>query len=349
MDAVLAKYPFTGKVHEFVRQSGKKMEDLLTDASFAREVRKRAGERVLQALEGEIKKPPLRDGDIHAEIELFSYPVARVIASILNDHYLIRRYALAEAKAAYADLKSEESSFLKELCEEFQIRVAIETDSRIRVHFTSYLQLASSIRESKWKLVNRRLREGWVTISKNELARLLQEAIRRKIQDSLPVQVPEDISKVLSGEVNEVSARLLEQKSSFEFAQLEKVDIECFPPCMAFLFKSARSGRNLPHSARFALTAFLLNIGMGVEEVVEVFKVLPDFDEEKTRYQVEHISGKSGTRYTSPGCSTMATYGNCLERDRACDFVTHPLGYYRKRLEFKLRDEGKKEEGEVKT
>ncbi len=332
MDAALAKYPFINDVHEFVKQSGKKTEDLLAESEFAKEVRKRAVQRVLQSLEGEIKRPPIRDGDIRAEVELFSYPVARIIVSILNDHYLIRRYSLAEAKTAYSNLKAEDIDFLKKICEEFKIKVAIDADMLVHVHFTSYLQFTSETREPKWKLINRRMRKGEVPVSRGDLARLLEEAIRRKIQDSLPLEVPGEISRALVNEVNEVSALLLKQKSSFELSRFEAVDFECFPPCITFLFKSARSGRNLPHSARFALTAFLLNIGMAVKEVVEVFRVSPDFDEEKTRYQVEHIAGSTGTKYTSPGCSTMATYGNCIERDRICDFVSHPLGYYRKKL-----------------
>lgn len=333
----LAKYPFTSKVHEFVKQSSKKIEGLLTDDYFAKKVRERAVERILQALEGEIKKPSFKE-EIHMEVELYSYPIARIIISILNDPYLIRRYALAEAKAAYLYLKEEESNVLKEICEDLKIKVI--WNSQFYLPFPIYLRLASGIRDTKWKLVNRRLRSGKVAISKNELARLLQEAIRRKIQDSLPLEVPEELRKFLHSEVNEVSARLLKQKSCYEYAKLQSVEMECFPPCMTFLIKSASAGRNLPHSARFALTAFLLNIGMKVEEVIEVFKVLPDFDEEKTRYQVEHISGKSGTAYTSPSCSTMATYGNCFERDKICSSITHPLSYYRKKIEFKRRKNG---------
>jgi DNA primase large subunit len=326
---ILARYPFTSKVHEFVRQSNRKIEGLLTDDYFAKKVKRRAVERILQALEGEIKKPILRD-EIHLEVELYSYPVARIIVSILNDRYLIRRYALAEAKAAYRYLKEEDSDFLKEICEDLQIKVIM--NSQIYLPFSTYLQLASGIRDTKWKLVNRKLQLGKVAILKNELARLLQEAIRRKIQDSLPLEVPEDVSKLLTGEVNEVNARLLKQKSSYEQVKLQSVDISCLPPCMASLLRNASAGRNLPHSARFALTAFLLNIGMDVEEVIRVFKVLPDFDEEKTRYQVEHISGKTGTAYTSPSCSTMATYGNCIDRDKICSYITHPLSYYRKKI-----------------
>ncbi|MEM2924319.1 MAG: DNA primase large subunit PriL [Methanocellales archaeon] len=328
----LVKYPFTTKVHEFVRQSNRKIESLLTDDYFAKKVRRRAVERILQALDGEIKKPNFKE-EILLEVELYSYPIARIIISILNDPYLTRRYALAEAKAAYQYLKEEENDVLREICEDLKIKVI--WNSQIYLPFPIYLHLASGIQDAKWKLVNRRLQLGKVAISKNEIARLMQEAIRRKIQNSLPLEVPMEIRKLLSSEVNMVSARLLKQKSRYEHGKLQSVEVDCFPPCMASLLRNTSMGINLPHSARFALTAFLLNIGMKVEEVIEVFKALPDFDEGKTRYQVEHISGKSGTAYTTPSCSTMATYGNCLGRDKICSSITHPLSYYRKKIEFK--------------
>ena len=58
----------------------------------------------------------------------------------------------------------------------------------------------------------------------------------------------------------------------------------------------------------------------------------PDFDPEKTRYQVEHIAGASGTEYRPPACDTMATYGNCPGEDELCRKIRHPLSYYERRL-----------------
>lgn len=82
---------------------------------------------------------------------------------------------------------------------------------------------------------------------------------------------------------------------------------------------------------RFALTSFLINIGMDVEKIVKLFVSISDFDEELTRYQVEHIAGLRGgrTKYTPPTCSTLRTHGLCIEPDNLCRRVKHPLHYYR--------------------
>ncbi|MDD4653594.1 MAG: DNA primase regulatory subunit PriL, partial [Methanothrix sp.] len=91
-------------------------------------------------------------------------------------------------------------------------------------------------------------------------------------------------------------------------------------------------GTNLAHSARFALVSFLLQISMTPEEVVSLFHTSPDFDEERTRYQVEHIAGASGTSYKPPAFATMATYGNCPGEDELCRKIRHPLSYYERRM-----------------
>ncbi len=71
----------------------------------------------------------------------------------------------------------------------------------------------------------------------------------------------------------------------------------------------------------------------------------PDFREDLTRYQVEHITGAGGTEYTSPSCKTMITYGNCYGKDKFCEFVSHPLTYYRRSASHraKLQPPEKKE------
>jgi len=77
------------------------------------------------------------------------------------------------------------------------------------------------------------------------------------------------------------------------------------------------------------MTAFLHTIGLGVSQIVELYCRAPDFDIDKTLYQVQHITGGGGTEYTSPACATMRTYGLCIGKDALCPRVNHPLSYYK--------------------
>ncbi|HVN66326.1 MAG TPA: DNA primase regulatory subunit PriL, partial [Methanomicrobiales archaeon] len=122
-----------------------------------------------------------------------------------------------------------------------------------------------------------------------------------------------------------------------------EVEEGAFPPCLQALTGAITAGTNLPHAGRFAIVAFLHNIGMNPVQVMEIFARAPDFDPEKTRYQVEHIFGRGGTEYTAPSCATLRTTGFCVNRDSTCERVNHPLTYYRIK---KRREKGKPREKE---
>jgi DNA primase large subunit len=81
---------------------------------------------------------------------------------------------------------------------------------------------------------------------------------------------------------------------------------------------------------RFALTSFLVNVGMDIDEMVELYTSVTDFDESLTRYQIEHIAGMRGgqRKYSPPTCSTLNTHGICREKNSICQYVRHPLRYY---------------------
>ncbi|MCW3992060.1 MAG: DNA primase regulatory subunit PriL, partial [Candidatus Bathyarchaeota archaeon] len=113
-----------------------------------------------------------------------------------------------------------------------------------------------------------------------------------------------------------------------------EVVADAFPPCMRRAFEGLTSGRRAAHMERFALTSFLVNAGMDLERIVKLFISVTDFDEQLTRYQIEHIAGMRGrrTRYTPPSCATLRTHGVCYNPDELCGRIKHPLAYYRNRV-----------------
>ena len=69
-----------------------------------------------------------------------------------------------------------------------------------------------------------------------------------------------------------------------------------------------------------------------VEEVVNLFRTVADFDERKTRYQVMHIAGLVGGRkfYMPPNCDELISLGLCPVNG-ACG-VKNPLVAYARSL-----------------
>ncbi len=332
-----ALYPYTSGASLHVKDLGISLDRLVTSRAMEY-ARVRGKERVLQAISGEIIKPNLSISDEQKILlELLSYPFSRILVSCIDDSFLTRRYCLAEAVASYKILKMQDLSFLREFALDFGVN-ADETETGFKLHFTSYIRMASSLKAIEWKLVNRKLDHGNVNVSREEFARLLQELIKDRIAHNLPMPVSNELIQECESYIKELSDVLEEQKSNFGDSEFESVETDLFPPCITHAIANTQAGVNLAHSMRFAMTAFLLTIGMSVDDIMNLFTTSPDFDIEKARYQVEHIAGSSGTNYKPPSCSTMQTYGNCYSPDEMCKKISHPLNYYSRKLWFKKRD-----------
>ncbi|MDY6931861.1 MAG: DNA primase regulatory subunit PriL [Halobacteriota archaeon] len=338
--AGLSSFPFLSEASDYVRTKYS-LDDLIESRAYE-SARERGKERVYQAMVSEIGEPNIgRSDEVNRVMELLSYPFARILVSCLDDDYLTRRYALSEAKLAHQRMLKMPTGFLLRIGKEFDLD-ATGANSYINIYFTDYLKLATGIRDSKWKLVNRVLDKGYVKLKKEEFSRLIQEAVREKIGQSLPMKLPSGMCTPLERYLVDIRSVLKEVKSKFEVEGFGEVRSECFPPCISYLIANMQKGINLPHTARFALTSFLVSIGMTVDEIVKLYANSPDFLEDKTRYQVNHIYGSDGDKYTPPACSTMQTYGNCFGKDNLCQKVSHPLSYYRAKSGSKGPVEDKK-------
>jgi DNA primase large subunit len=168
---------------------------------------------------------------------------------------------------------------------------------------------------------------GVVRVYDSEVEVLLRERIRVVIRARGLPKVPAEVCALLAPAIERLTAVHQGQM----LRSLGPIDESRYPPCMAALIMALAGGANLTHMGRFALTAFLHTIGLDITQIVEVYQRSPDFDIQKTLYQVEHISGRSGTEYTPPSCATMETNGLCVRRDALCERIGGPLGYYRKK------------------
>jgi DNA primase large subunit len=337
MDRLHARYPFLEAARETVATEA---VDLATTVEQDRAVVERATQRVITALEeGEVG-----DARRDSRVELLSYPVARVLVSLVGERVLVRKYARAEADAAYdrfrtdledtVELRSVESTGLDldDLFSEFDLHGAVEpTADGYRVDVGTYLLLAADCWGDEWHLVNRALAGGQVPVTEAELHTLLREAIRDRIEEGLPFDVPDTIATALDEEAAEIREVLAELDLTRE---IDTVVPDLFPPCMKALLDQIQKGEHLPHHSRFAITAFLTSIGMSTDEIVELYRVNSSFGEEMTRYQTDHIGGEtSPTEYSPPSCATMQSYGDCVNKDDLCERIPHPMAYYEQRLD----------------
>ncbi|MDQ1252591.1 MAG: primase large subunit [Euryarchaeota archaeon] len=342
----LAYYPFISEASTYVENLGISLDNLLNSRAY-RTARIRGIERVKEALEGEIQKPHM-SGEVQVLAELLSYPFARILVACIDDQLFTRRYALAEAKSAYTLIKNENLAFLLEFGEDFGISADLK-DTNFSMHFTDYIRFSKSFKDPAWKLTNRQFRAGKVRITREEYSRLLEEAVRERIEQSFPIpEIPEEVSRFCAPYTAEIKDQFEIQKKKFGATDFGAVEPELFPPCISHALANVQGGVNLAHSMRFAMTSFLLSVGMTVDEILNLFNISPDFSAEKTLYQIEHIAGATGNIYKPPSCDTMRTYGNCIGKDRLCEKINHPLGYYERKIHQKNKEREKEIEREQK-
>ncbi|UCD92880.1 MAG: DNA primase large subunit PriL [Methanobacteriota archaeon] len=324
----LARFPYLKETASHIKESDPSLDDFLTDPAYE-EARIAGGRRVLEALENSKIEDHSLVSDAEILNELLSYPVARMIVSCVGDPFLIRRYALSEAKTGYERWKAEDDEFITSLSNELDVDHKME-DGYTKIHFSDFLKATAQLRGKIWKLINQRLDDGYVTLNRQRFLRVLQESLRKKIENELPLEVNEKILETFREPTLELLDKIQERKSKYKAEDFGKIRTTRLPPCMHRLLATLQTGEGIPHTGRFALTAFLRHLGLRPDDILRMFSTIPDFDEGKTRYQIEHISGvTSGTKYTPPECSTMKSYGICYDPDELCARIKHPLSYYR--------------------
>ena len=329
--STLAKYPFLDEARQYIKDNGPSVTELLEGLLYERS-RTIGIERLDNALKnGNVGNRSLASKSDRM-MEIFSYPLARMVAVSVGDTYFRRRYALGEAIHAYRNLLNERPSFLLEVSEELQINAEyVENVGNVKVFFKDYLRNAPT-RHKKWKMVNRDIDGGYVHISVRDLARLILESLRRRIEEELESRKSNKaIEKAFSSDIKRFQNMVNVHKKKMEAAPVGKLSIEKLPPCMKDILAAIQAGENVPHMGRFALVSFLNSLQLSTNEILKIFSNAPDYQEDRTRYQVDHITGaSSSTSYKSPGCDKMRTYGICPvdKMDDLCREVYHPLSYY---------------------
>ena len=327
----LARFPFLKKSQDFVKNRFTSLESLLADPRKS-PVLQAAEARIMAALESAKATASFAS---QPEEEILGYALARIIVSCIGDRSLIDRLTRYESDRAYAFLvqegENDENIALDEqgfspVCTYLAKNLGLDLAAD-KIPVTEYIELAASLHDDRWRLVNRDISLGAVALRRDEVYELIRERIRVITRRDLPYRVPAAVCT----ELDPVCSRVKAAYQAQALEQFGTVEEGCFPPCISALVAAITAGTNLTHMGRFALTSFLHNIGMDTTQIAGFFARAPDFDPGRTMYQVEHISGKGGTEYTAPACAAMRTNGICVNRSPLCEKINHPLSYYKRK------------------
>jgi len=327
-----AKYPFSKIAKGLITRE---YEEGSQDISIDFETMKRAKKRVINGIRLNVVPTLETDNNKLLREEILSYPVARMIASLL-DRRLMNKYLSSELKRVEKHL-SENDNELFRLVKEFGIE-----SKGFNVDLKSYLKFIPKSKENR--LVNCNIQSGAVILDMQSFISFTLEAVRRNIERGMPVRsdlIPKEIKKDVEEAVNEISgeiktlgisSQIIREKERFISKTSE------IAPCMKKLMEKFTFGENVPHAGRWILATYLLKIGYSIEDIISIYSNAPNFNEKITRYQIESIKKKG---YMVPSCSNIDSYGLCIEK---CG-TKNPLQYHYKRRD---RLEGKRLIKEVK-
>ncbi|MBO3754812.1 MAG: hypothetical protein FGF53_08075, partial [Candidatus Brockarchaeota archaeon] len=159
-----ARYPFLPETREFVsRNIDLSLESLEKTGSEA--ALKRAVERVKNALIFKEVKVTALD-ELNYVREMLSFPMAIILVSMIMNEYVRRMYALGESRGAYRRMLNESVETLLYIGEKMGVGGVLEDENTIRVKIPTYLKLAYSFHAPHWKLVNRAVNNGYVSMGK---------------------------------------------------------------------------------------------------------------------------------------------------------------------------------------
>ena len=331
----LAKYPFLNEAALYVKETHFDLKE------FDRGEMDFIINRSFKKIEDFIK-----EGDSNYNLEKFEIEILTFLASLLilksvSVDVITKKFALLESmrfeRYLIDDLKNSFKDEKKRLVlfkifkEVFKIDVYSETriSEFYKIRVLDYIRRSIVFHEQEWTLINRTVKDGYVYLTVTEVVRLFRNELSLMIVDKIK-------NMKLGAFPNQVVNKSQNLKSYWESVNKRRSDSagpdgsankgDVTPPCIDHLYKNLNNGENLPHSARLLLATFLLFSGKSIEDIVEIFKKLPDFNERITRYQLEHLSGKKGgsKKYFVPSCEKVKLENLCHETE-VCKGVINPV------------------------
>ena len=332
----MAKYPFLADSGQYLKDKGFTLEQFGTDPDLKVIVEK-AFERIKVATDGQIYKSELINDSVSNDAalpkEVFSFLIAVILLKLSGMNTLIRRFALAEARraerflekdlASISDKKREELS-IRLIEDLFSVKVQKQEDNFV-ISVSDYVSHSVNFHEREWKLVNRRVENGYVFLSPHETVRLVRKELGNYISSKIISSKTPEMFQSFQEPVN----KLISLAKKFSSGTVVSTE---YPPCIKHGIEVLEKGENLPHSGRFMLATFLLSRGQSVDQIAPLFKNAPDYNEKITLYQLNHLAGTSGsgTKYSCPSCEKLKSQNLCFAIPE-CDNIINPLQFGKKK------------------
>ncbi len=317
------------------------------------------------------------------DLNIYLYLFLKILLFTLDVDIITNRIANLYSKITYSSLIDENDYNIYQICQDLDLDLKYFEEAQLfrqnelrnktekltthyKLHYIDYIKMSAHLQDKYRKLVNNPISGGYVFILRKDIARLLQEYVRKKILEigsknrentsalrELLLKV-DDFKDIYNKIIAIWEKKKEEFTYSIEIGFEEGTDIShLFPPCIKHILSQAKEGKNLSHNERLFLVFFLHALEYPIEKIVDVFSTMPDFDREKTHYQVSFAKNKG---YTPHSCKTLKSLNLCRASEYHDDLclegyhskkkderrkISHPLFY----VQFQQYQEAKQENG----
>ena len=202
----IVKYPFVEDAISFIQQYGFTPKMLGTSPDMRAYI-DTAMNRIRAAADGGVYETPPGKFNKHRMVETLSFSIAVILLKLCEMPTLVRRFALAEARRAEKNLEmdlgihSADNSKMDSIInpkDRFELAKRLIGDlfsvniqrvgDDILVPVQDYLIRAANFHEREWNLVNRRVSNGQVYLTRHEAVRLLRREIERTFRKEYALQ-----------------------------------------------------------------------------------------------------------------------------------------------------------------
>ena len=300
------------------------------------------------------------------QLNVYLYLILKIFLYILDNKMITNRIANLYSKINYDELLKEidkqEYINIYEICGDIPLviqynetawvfgRIILKDQetplkTKFKIHYIDYLKLAIYLKDDYRKLVNNTLSNGFVLIEEKRLARLLQEYVRNRFKldqetnkssidafkrETFKVQKFKALYDTIQEEWTKKEEKF-EYTFNFDFEKTKDIST-IYPPCILEILKKAKEGQNLVHNERLFLVWFLVALKYPVDKIIDIFSSIPDFNREKTEYQVNFAVKKAYTPYK---CSSLKSLNLCMAEKYNDDLCLE--GYSSKNLKEKKK------------
>lgn len=317
----ILKYPFSTKAREYLKS--KDIDLLSIDENHI----KKAVMFLLRTINLPISEKEkqwmgvLNENDERiSSVYVMLYPISRLLLSVVDYNPLYQQFGVYYQKQLKYFLNNNtDNGELEEILED--IAPEIKYSDNNNNYFISLMDYLKYELGDEYKLQYINLKNGIIYFEKKEIIDLLSVILKKKILNNINIEKKE-LPKIFIEYGGYIKNKILKE-NTFNLKIITKIDTNEFPPCFLQMYNKIMNGERLAHIENFSLGVFLANIGYTYDEILNVYKHLPNFDEKIASYQIKALMEK---KYSVPNCDTIKGNGLCVADCK----VKHPFQLFNK-------------------